>query len=116
MRTFGAEYGSVAKFEVACVVFCEIVNVRPSADTRRPPAQMLAEECTCTRSARASAHGRVRGGDPGGAAEHPDGELRSRPVLAPVHPTRQTVWWWAYVGVHDRGADEQVDIIHAHPG
>ena len=38
------EYGSFAGLERACLAFCEQVNARPHRVTRRPPAQMLAEE------------------------------------------------------------------------
>lgn len=38
------EYGSFAGLERACLAFCEQVNARPDRITRRPPAQMLAEE------------------------------------------------------------------------
>ena len=38
------EYGSFAELEAACAVFCEEVNARPHRITRRPPAEMLAEE------------------------------------------------------------------------
>ena len=41
-----AEHGSFAQLEVACVEFGETVNVRPQRITRRPPAQILAEEST----------------------------------------------------------------------
>lgn len=37
-------YGSFAELERACEVFCEQVNSRAHRATRRPPAQMLAEE------------------------------------------------------------------------
>jgi hypothetical protein len=37
-------YGSFAGLEEACAVFCGQVNDRPHRITRRPPAQMLAEE------------------------------------------------------------------------
>jgi transposase len=37
-------YGSFAELEAACAVFCAQVNARPHRVTRRPPAQMLAEE------------------------------------------------------------------------
>jgi Mu transposase, C-terminal domain len=38
------EYGSFAELEQACSAFCELVNARPHRVTRRPPADMLAEE------------------------------------------------------------------------
>jgi hypothetical protein len=38
------EYSSFAELEAACRVFCEQVNARPHRVTRRPPAEMLAEE------------------------------------------------------------------------
>jgi hypothetical protein len=38
------EYGSFAGLEQACAAFCELVNARPHRITRRPPAEMLAEE------------------------------------------------------------------------
>jgi len=38
------EYASFAELEAACAVFCEQVNTRPHRITRRPPAEMLAEE------------------------------------------------------------------------
>jgi Mu transposase, C-terminal domain len=38
------EYGSFAELEQACAVFCGQVNARPHRVTRRPPAEMLAEE------------------------------------------------------------------------
>jgi len=38
------EYGSFAALEQACAAFCEVVNARPHRVTRRPPAEMLAEE------------------------------------------------------------------------
>jgi hypothetical protein len=37
-------YGSFAELDVACGQFCQQVNARPHRETRRPPAQMLAEE------------------------------------------------------------------------
>lgn len=39
-----AGYGSFAELEAACELFCAQVNDRPHRATRRPPAQMLAEE------------------------------------------------------------------------
>jgi hypothetical protein len=41
-----AEYGSFAELEAACEAFCGEVNSRPHRVTRRPPAEMLAEERT----------------------------------------------------------------------
>jgi hypothetical protein len=38
------EYASFAGLAAACEAFCELVNARPHRVTRRPPAQMLAEE------------------------------------------------------------------------
>jgi hypothetical protein len=38
------QYGSFAGLEQACAGFCGQVNARPHRVTRRPPAQMLAEE------------------------------------------------------------------------
>ena len=38
------EYGSFAELEAACAAFCDQVNARPHRVTRRPPADMLAEE------------------------------------------------------------------------
>ena len=39
-------YGSFAELETACAEFCEQVNNRPHRVTRRPPAELLAEEQT----------------------------------------------------------------------
>lgn len=39
-----AEYVSFAELKAACEGFCEVVNARPHAETRRPPAEMLGEE------------------------------------------------------------------------
>jgi hypothetical protein len=39
-----AEYPSFAALEAACAAFCSQVNGRPHRATRRPPADMLAEE------------------------------------------------------------------------
>ncbi|HVL03121.1 MAG TPA: IS21 family transposase [Acidimicrobiales bacterium] len=38
------DYPSFAALEAACAEFCERVNARPHAETRRPPAEMLTEE------------------------------------------------------------------------
>jgi hypothetical protein len=38
------EYPDFASLEAACAAFCSTVNARPHAETRRPPAEMLAEE------------------------------------------------------------------------
>jgi transposase len=38
-------YGSFAELEVACRAFMLVVNTRPHSETRRPPIEMLAEEC-----------------------------------------------------------------------
>ena len=38
------EYGSFAELEAACAGFCDQVNARPHRATRRPPAEMPAEE------------------------------------------------------------------------
>jgi transposase len=38
------EYASFAELEAACVEFCDRVNARPHAETRRPPVEMLEEE------------------------------------------------------------------------
>jgi hypothetical protein len=38
------EYSSFAGLEAACAAFCDQVNARPHRITRRPPAEMLAEE------------------------------------------------------------------------
>jgi hypothetical protein len=38
------EYASFAALEAACQAFCDQVNARPHRITRRPPAEMLAEE------------------------------------------------------------------------
>ena len=38
------EYPSFAALEAACEAFCGQVNARPHRATRRPPAEMLAEE------------------------------------------------------------------------
>ena len=110
-----AEYGSFAQFELACVGFCKTVSVRPLrtlvGDRRRcwlrnePAPAVLARPhtvaCEVTRV---------------GAAEHLDGELRSRPVLGARHPARWSAWGWACVWVGGRGADEQVVIVQAQPG
>lgn len=40
----GEDYPSFAALEDACEAFCERVNARPHAETRRPPVQMLTEE------------------------------------------------------------------------
>jgi len=40
------EYASFAALEAACQAFCDQVNARPHRITRRPPAEMLAEERT----------------------------------------------------------------------
>jgi transposase len=37
-------YGSFAALAAACEAFCDRVNARPHTETRRPPAEMLAEE------------------------------------------------------------------------
>jgi hypothetical protein len=38
------DYASFGELEAACAEFCERVNARPHAETRRPPAEMLVEE------------------------------------------------------------------------
>jgi transposase len=38
------DYGSFTELVAACEAFCERVNARPHAETRRPPADMLAGE------------------------------------------------------------------------
>jgi len=38
------EYAGFAELEAACLAFCDQVNARPHRITRRPPAEMLAEE------------------------------------------------------------------------
>ena len=38
------QYSSFAALESACDDFCDVVNARPHTETRRPPAEMLADE------------------------------------------------------------------------
>src|SRR5699024_9002671 len=40
------QYASFADLEAACEAFCDEVNAREHRVTRRPPAEMLAEEVT----------------------------------------------------------------------
>jgi transposase len=40
----GAGYPNFSALVAACEAFCVVVNARPHAETRRPPAEMLAEE------------------------------------------------------------------------
>ena len=39
-----AAYGGFAELAAACAAFCDTVNARPHTETRRPPAEMIAEE------------------------------------------------------------------------
>lgn len=104
----GESYGSFAELEADCRGFCELVNTRPHRVTRRPPAEMLAEERLRLHPVAPApftvAFGltrRVPDNTPMVAFEHGQ-------YSVPHQLCGQTVW----VRVHGRGADEQVIITH----
>ena len=69
------DYDNFAELEVACEAFCAEINARPHRVTRRPPAEMLAEERFPSASAaRSPLYGGVRG-DPHRRADHGHGRV-----------------------------------------
>ena len=105
------EYSSFAELEAACVEFCDLVNGRAHRVTRRPPAEMLAEE-------QQRLHPVVT--DPFTVAFGTTRVVPSNtPMVAfeygqysvPHQLMGATVW----VRVHGQGADEQVIITHVGP-
>ena len=81
-------YASFAELEAACEAFCEQVNARVHRVTRRAPVEMLGRGTgPAAPGPGRAAHRRVRG-DPAGPGQHPDGDLRGRPVLGPAPAAR----------------------------
>lgn len=99
-----ADYASFAGLEAACVGLCDEVNARAHRVTRRPPAQMLAEERGRLHALPAApftaAFGVTRRVDEGTPMVQLDHGLYS----VPAELAGQTVWV--------RRAGEQVVVVH----
>lgn len=102
------EYGSFAELEAACEAFCEKVNTRVHRVTKRPPAQMLAEERARLHPVPATAHTVAFGVTRVVPANTPMVSFDSGQYSVPAGLLGSTVW----VRVHGRGPDEQVVITH----
>ena len=76
------QYDTFADVEAACAGFTTEINARVHRTTGRRPVEMLtAGTPRPARGARPAAHRRA-GGDPPGSRQHPDGHLRTLPILA----------------------------------
>ena len=102
------QYASFAELEAACVDFCEKVNTRPHRVTKRPPAEMLAEERARLHPVPATPHTVAFGTTRVVPANTPMVTFESGQYSVPHTLLGATVW----VRVHGRGADEQVVIVH----
>ena len=102
------QYASFAELEAACEVFCEQVNTRVHRVTRRPPADMLAEEQARLHPVPADPHTVAFGLTRTVPASMPMVAFEGGQYSVPHTLVGQTVW----VRVHGRGADEQVVIVH----
>ena len=105
------EYSSFAELEAACEVFCDQVNARVHRVTRRPPADMLAEELTRLHPVPADPHTVAFGLTRTVPASMPMVAFEGGQYSVPHTLIGQTVW----VRVHGRGVDEQVIIVHVGP-
>jgi len=105
------EYASFAELEAACEEFCEKVNTRPHRVTRRPPAEMLAEERHHLHPVPVHPHTVAFGLTRVVPPNTPMIAFEAGQYSVPHTLVDQTVW----VRVHGRGPDEQVIIVHLGP-
>ena len=105
------EYASFAELEAACQEFCEKVNTRTHRITRRPPAQMLAEERHHLHPVPAHPHTVAFGVTRVVPPNTPMIAFEAGQYSVPEHLVGETVW----VRVHGRGSDEQVVVVHLGP-
>jgi len=105
------EYTSFAELETACLEFCDLVNTRPHRVTRRPPAEMLAEERPRLHPVAAEAFTVAFGTTRVVPTNTPMVAFECGQYSVPHQLMGATVW----VRVHGQGADEQVIITHVGP-
>ena len=101
-------YASFADLEAACLAFCDLVNTRPHRITRRPPADMLAEEKLRLHPVAATPFTVAFGTTRQVPVNTPMVAFEAGQYSVPHELMGATVW----VRVHGRGADEQVIITH----
>ncbi len=106
-----AEYASFAELEVACEVFCDLVNTRAHRVTRRAPVDMLAEEQARLHPVPADPYTVAFGLTRTVPASMPMVSFEGGQYSVPHTLLGQTVW----VRVHGRGVEEQVIIVHLGP-
>ena len=101
-------YESFAQLEAACEAFCEQVNARVHRVTRRPPAEMLAQERAALHPIPASPHTVAFGVSRVVPGNTPMVAFEGGQYSVPHTLLGETVW----VRVHGRGVDEQVVVVH----
>jgi len=102
------EYGSFAELEAACEAFCQKVNTRSHRLTKRPPAEMLAEERLRLHPVPAAAHTVAFGVTRVVPANTPMVTFESGQYSVPHTLLGATVW----VRTHGVGASEHIVIVH----
>ncbi len=101
-------YESFAHMEAACEAFCDQVNARVHRVTRRPPAEMLAQERAALHPVPASPHTIAFGVTRVVPANTPMVALQGGQYSVPHTLLGETVW----VRVRGQGGEEQVVIVH----
>lgn len=102
------EYATFDELEAACEAFCAKVNTRPHRVTKRPPAEMLAEERARLHPVPVAPHTVAFGTTRVVPPNTPMVSFESGQYSVPAALLGATVW----VRMHGRGADEQVVITH----
>lgn len=102
------DYATFAELEAACEAFCEKVNTRAHRTTKRPPAEMLAEERRHLHPVPAHPHTVAFGTTRVVPSNTPMVTFESGQYSVPHTLLGQTVW----VRVHGQGVDEQVVMVH----
>jgi len=105
------EYGSFAELEQASQEFCDLVNNRVHRVTRRPPAEMLAEEHLRLHPVAASPFTVAFGTTRVVPSKTPMVSFENCQYSVPHQLMGATVW----VRVHGQGEGEQVIITHVGP-
>lgn len=102
------EYTSFAELEAACDAFCDKVNTRAHRLTRRPPVDMLAEECVRLHPIPAHPHTVAFGTTRVVPDNTPMVTFEAGQYSVPHHLLGETVW----VRTHGTGNEQRVVIVH----
>ena len=102
------EYGSFAELEAACETFCEKVNTRAHRVTKRPPAEMLAQERARLHPVPTAPHTIAFGTTRVVPANTPMVMFESGQYSVPHQLLGATVW----VRTQGVGVDERVVVVH----